>query len=69
MRESNRLQKAIFSRKEIENICKKKGLDGAIRIQLGSYPTLLEILNDQNYLLKKKNSMWLQVPSTIKNKP
>ena len=59
MRESNRSQKAMFHRKEIETICKKCGIDGSIKKQLGTYHQLLEILNDQNYLLKKPNSMWL----------
>ena len=59
MRESNRKQDAMFHRKDIENICKKCGLDASIRKELGNYHNLLDMLNDQNYLLKKGNNMWL----------
>jgi DNA helicase MCM8 len=59
MRESNRKQGAMFHRKDIETVCRKCGLEGSVRKQFENYYNLLEILNDQNYLLKKGNGMWL----------
>jgi hypothetical protein len=64
MRESNKKQTAMFHRKDIEAICQKCGLAGDIKNQFdGNYYNLLDMLNEQNYLLKKGKGMYLLVGS------